>query len=188
MLKGEKVQSAMIAILGLPHYYRILATYGTLIPSAFIVPDTDAAQWNEFVQKAYDRTRPRLILYIVVMFPILVTWCTPSYFRFIRSELRSRTWTPIYLLITLFFFAAVLTMFHDQLRYFAPMTPFLFVTLALQLRSVEGKARPIFFWLSGLTLLSMMTSSLAAAIFNPGTAVVIPGLFFLIPYLRFLYI
>ena len=177
------VVSALIVTLGLPHYYRILATYGSLIPSTFIVPDLDAESWNEFVRRAYQRSRPRIAFYLIAIFPLVLTWFTPSYARFVAREVRTRSWTPAYLIIAVFLFAAGLTTMHNQVRYFAPMTPFLFMSFALQLKGPVESNQRVLWALVGLTFLSMLVSSFDCAIFHPTRAGVLPSPFILIPSL-----
>ena len=62
----------LLAILGFPHYYRILLTYGTLNPGSFIKLEPGAEQFSSYMGLILRRRPWKMALYLVCIFPILL--------------------------------------------------------------------------------------------------------------------
>ena len=171
--------SLLIVAFGLPHYYRILATYGSLIPSAFIVADPDVQRWNAYLSAVHSRTRPQTALALVGVFPMLLTWFSASTWRELVLGLQRGSWAPIYPAAAVLLITIQMLFMHGQLRYFAVATPFLLTTFVLQISAAHGVARRRLWWWAAVTLFSMTVSGLEATFVRPDAADVYPGIFFL---------
>ena len=169
--------------LGLPHYYRVFATYGSLMPSAFIVPDLDVEQFNTYLRDVHTRTRVHVSVALVVLFPMILTWFTPSYARYLSQRFHERSWELAFPVATVFLLTVHMVLLHSQLRYFAVATPFMFMSFVLQLNAAEGARRRRLWGWAGLTLLSMGTSAVSAAVLRPDIGDVYPSAFALLIFL-----
>ena len=181
------IVAGLIALLGLPHYVRILATYGSLLPGAFMATDPDLAR-STFLSNVVERSRPRVFAYLLLMFPLLLGWLSPANLSVMRSELAGRRWGAFYVAAGLYFLVVCLAGSHQQLRYFAVMTPFLYVTFALWLDRTPGRPGAILLGAAALTFLLMALSGILYSVLNLESASLIPALFILIPQLRPLYL
>ncbi|MFQ5417338.1 MAG: glycosyltransferase family 39 protein, partial [Myxococcota bacterium] len=117
------IVSALIALLGLPHYVRILATYGSLLPGSFMSTAPALAAANEFLSTVVKRSRLQVFGYLVLTFPLILAWFSPMNARLLRAELASWSWRGFHLVAAIYFCAVCLATSHQQLRYFAVMTP-----------------------------------------------------------------
>lgn len=181
--KGFGVVALLVLALGLPHYVRVLATYGTLLPSSFIVPDAGVESWNDFLRRVHARSRLHVALYLLAIFPMALTWVGPSALRQLAERWRERSWELVYPCVALFLLSVQMLTVHTQVRYFAAMSPFLITSFALQIHGARGGERRALWMWAASTLLLMSISSFVA-IFQPGSAEVFPALFFLLPFLQ----
>jgi 4-amino-4-deoxy-L-arabinose transferase-like glycosyltransferase len=178
------VVSVLVLSLGLPHYARVFATYGSLLPSSFITPDIDVQEWNEFLRRVHNRSRLRVFLYLVAIYPVMLSWLLPAQLRSFREKLNERSWEAFIGVASVFLITIHLILLHRQVRYFAVMTPFLITHFVLQLRATPAARMPAMWSLAGMTLILMVTSALAAAIFHPRLSAITPSVAFLLPVLR----
>jgi hypothetical protein len=177
------VVSVLILAIGLPHYYRIFATYGSVLPHSFIIPDPDVEKWNPFLERVHGRSRLHALLYLVAIFPMLLTWLSPNFLRFVRNQLRQRSWEAVYPLAGIFLLAVTMATTYRQLRYFAFMTPFMFTTFVLQIRASTGAARRRLWGWAIFTALLMFTSGFGSIILR-NRAEIRPSLVALLPFLK----
>lgn len=178
------IVSLFVLILGLPHYYRILATYGTLDPTRFVIADANVAAWNDFMRRVYARSRLQLSVYLISIYPMLLTWLSLPHLRLVAARVRERSWEPMYLMVALTMLAAHLAAPFPQLRYYAVTTPFMLLWFVLQIRAADAGARRLLWQLAALTLLLMAVTAFGGALFLRGTAEVVPAAFVLFPPLR----
>lgn len=182
--KCFSIVATLVFIFGLPHYYRVLATYGSLIPSSFITPDSTIEIWSEFTNRLHKRSRLRVSAYLIAIFPMLVTWFTLPHIRLAVGRVRERSWAPMYLMLALSLFLVHIVMLHQQVRYFAVMTPFMFVWFVLQIQAADDRDRSLLWKTAAFTFFLMSLGGFAAAIFRPTIAQVVPSLISLLPFLN----
>jgi hypothetical protein len=182
--KCFSIVAMLVLIFGLPHYYRVFATYGSLIPSSFITPDPNIEVWSEFTRRLHQRSRFQVSVYLIAIFPMLLTWFTGSHFRLVAAKVRERSWAPMYLMLAVSLFLVHMIMLHQQVRYFAVVTPFMFVWFVLQIQAADDRARSFLWKTAAFTLFLMSLGGFASAIFRPTIAQVVPSLISLLPFLN----
>ena len=180
--RGLLVVCAIVGVLGLPHYVRVFAAYGSLLPGSFIVPDPDVGQWNEFLRRVHSRTRARSILELIAIYPMLLTWLTPAALRSFRERLRARSLACVVPVAAVYLIAVHVAALHQQLRYFAVATPLLLLGFVLQLQAADAAARETLWKWAGVTLVSMAIGAVHA-VFTPQAANVVPAVYALLPFL-----
>jgi hypothetical protein len=175
--------------LGLAHYYRVLATYGTLVPSAINISDAGVAGESDFLRRVHERTRLHTAVYLLASYPMLLTWLSRVHLASQLALWRQRAWEVALPLAGVFLGAVHLLLRHDQQRYFAIAAPFLLTGCVLQLHQAREPARLRRLWAwAALSLLLMAIGGLAVALFHPRSADVIPALLMLFPPLQALYL
>jgi hypothetical protein len=175
---------AMVLALGLPHYYRVLATYGSLLPSTFIIPDVDAEAMRKFTRRISERSRMRVSIYLVLIFPLLLTWLSRSHVRLVAARLRERSWGVMYLALVLSLYLVYIAILPGQERYFAVLTPFMFVWFVLQIQGADAPTRRFLWQVGAFTLFLMFVGGISSAIFRPVVAQAVPALINLLPFLN----
>jgi hypothetical protein len=171
------------AVLGLPHYARVLAAYGSLLPSSFLAPDADVAQWNEFLRRVHTRTRLRSALELFAIYPMLLTWLAPASLRAFRAQLRARSPACVVPLAAALLVAVHLVALHQQLRYFAVATPLVLLGFVLQIHAADAAARESLWRWAGASF-ALMAIGAVHAVFTPQAANVVPAVFALLPFLQ----
>jgi hypothetical protein len=180
--RGLLVVGAIAAVLGLPHYVRVLAAYGSLLPGSFIVPDPDVGQWNEFLRRVHSRTHAQTALELIAIYPMLLTWLTPAALRSFREQLRARSLACLVPVAAAWLIAVHLAALHQQLRYFAVATPLLLTGFVLQIQATDTAARETLWKWAGVTLVLMAIGAIHA-VFTPNAANVVPSIYALMPFL-----
>ncbi len=90
----------LVATVGMQHYYRILATYGTLDPAAsFVRPDPTPAQFNPYVRMILQQQRWKMVAFLVMIFPVLPALLLPATWTALQTGCASGPWGPVALLI-----------------------------------------------------------------------------------------
>lgn len=171
-----------LMILGFPHYYRILATYGTLNPGSFIKLEPGAEHFSSYIALILRRRPWKMALYLVCVFPILLVWLSPTPYRLIVRGLWEGSWAVVPLAIFLYMLPVEFAFSYQQMRFFAAETPFLYLGVPCLLRSASESARNVLFALGSTSLFSMITTGFVRTVFSPPDAVeIIPSLFYYLP-------
>ncbi len=172
----------LVAILGLPHYYRILATYGTLRASSFIKLEPGAEHFSTYMGLILRRRPWKMALYLLCIFPVLLVFFSPLPYRLIALGLRKGSWAPVPLAIFLYLLPAEFLFSYQQVRFFAAETPFLFLGIPYLLKAASGPARELLFALGSVSLFSMITTGFIRTVASPPDAVeIIPSIFYYLP-------
>lgn len=178
----------LVATLGMQHYYRILAAYGTLNPESFVQLDTDAAQFNDYVRMIVQQQRWKMLVFLALIFPVFLVFLLPSTWRAVKDGLRDRSWGPIALLAFVYLFSVQLAISYNQIRFFAAVMPWLYLGMPFLGMAVTGWQRWAIVGISVLALLMMITTGFAKTQTRPPATVdVIPSLIYYLPPLRSFY-
>lgn len=181
------VVGILILTVGLHHYYRILATYGSLLPSSFLIADASAINWP-YVQRVARATRWRTILHLSMIFPILLVFLLPATYRLIWQNWKQRLWGSIFPMVFLFLLLAEMWFSYSQIRYFATITPCLFLGLPWLLKNLPPISQKIACYLAALSLLMMIgTGFFRTQVAPPGAMEIMPVLYWYFPPLLPLY-
>jgi hypothetical protein len=177
------VVSALLFTAGMQHYYRILATYGTLNPSSFVRPDANVAEFSAFLNQVAHMTPRTMALYLVLVFPILLIFVLPWTYKLLWLAWRERSWPAAFALFFLYFLGVQFVFTYHQLRYFAAVTPFLYLTIPFLLLRAEGWFRVLVCGLGVLSLLFMITTGFAKTQMRSPEAVdIVPApIYYLVP-------
>jgi hypothetical protein len=167
-----------VLTLGLQHYYRLIAAYGTLWPGAFVQPTGDVAKFPflVFVERI---TRPWVCWELSAMFPLAVLFAAPWVVRHYWHDLQARRWPAWFVLVFAFLFVTQLGFAYKQVRYFAAVTPFLHVCwpYLLRLSPLREWVKWSVWGLGGVTLLLMVTTGfLNASLHDPDQTLLLPSI------------
>ena len=180
----------MVLTLGMQHFYRLLWTYGTILPSSLSVYDPERLARNAFLVQVESRSRLRMLAYLLLTYPAWILILTPSSWKTFSASIRERDWRVIfaasagYLLLTSWIFVPI------QMRYYAPALPFAHLTLAmLVFATAPNRFVRVGRWtLVVVTLLLMLASLVFGVLWSPELPDVIPGAFMLWPPARVYYL
>jgi hypothetical protein len=176
----------LVAVLtvGLQHYFRLFAAYGTLWPTAMIQPLPGVTRFSPLLALVDRMNRAWVGWELAAMFPLAILFLAPWTIRQFLQDLRSRRWPAVFVAAFGFLFAVQLVFAYKPVRYFAAVTPLMHLCWPYLLRIQPP--RP---WLAsstwgvaGLTLLLMVTTGFFnATLHDPDQAAVIPSLVFYWP-------
>jgi hypothetical protein len=161
--QGLGIIAVILLTVGLQHYYRILATYGTLLPSSFLTADPrELAAFSNHMRNLGRITLGRCLLLLIMVFPFLLAFLLPWTWRPVRQAWRSRSWAAVLPLLFLSLMMLHLGLTPNyQLRFFSAYTPLLYLSLPLLLATQPLVFRVVLSSLAGFTLLMMVTTGFA---------------------------
>jgi hypothetical protein len=176
----------LVAVLtvGLQHYFRLFAAYGTLWPTAMIQPLPGVARFSPLLAMVERMDRAWVGWELAAMFPLAILFFAPWNLRQFAEDLRARRWPALFVATFSFLFAVQMFFAYKPVRYFAAVTPLMHVCWPYLLR-----IKPPHQWLAwstwgvaGLTVLLMVTTGFFnATLHDPDQAAVIPSLVFYWP-------
>jgi hypothetical protein len=165
--------------LGMQHYYRLIATYGTLWPGAFVQPIGDVTKFSPFLAIVERTTRPGVCWELAAIFPFAVLFVAPWTVRHYWRDWQARKWPAWFVLVFAFLFVTQLSFSYKQLRYFAAVTPFIHVCwpYLLRLTPLREWLKWSVWGLGSVTLLLMVTTGfLNASLHDPDQTLILPSL------------
>jgi len=175
---------AIVGSIGLQHFYRVFATYGTLLPYSIFGFEPERA--NDFVRDALSVTRLQMASWLLLLFPAWMLWLAPRRLAYLARMARARSWEFAFFVVTIFLFAVVFLRTYNQLRYFALVAPFAHLALTSPLfrgrDCLRGVLTPL---LLGTTAVLAVATSVLAIL--PIGAKLIPAALFLVPFLRLVF-
>lgn len=165
--------------LGMQHYYRLIVTYGTLWPGAFVQPIGDVAKFSSFLAIVERMTRSWVCWELAAMFPLAVLFVAPWTVRRYWGDWQARKWPVWFVFIFAFLFVTQLAFAYKQVRYFAAVTPFMHVCwpYLLRLSPLREWIKWSIWGLGGVTLLLMVTTGfLNASLHDPDQTLILPSI------------
>ncbi len=173
-----------VSTVGLQHYVRLFAAYGTLWPSAILQARSDWGKFSPLLALVERMNRKWVLWELAAMFPLAILFVAPWNLRQFLEDLRSRRWPAMFVGAFGFLFAVQLVFAFKPVRYFAAVTPLMHLCWPYLLRVTPP--RPWLGWmtwgLAGLTLLLMVTTGFFnATLHDPDQAAIIPSLVFYWP-------
>lgn len=176
------IVGGLVATVGLQHYYRVLANYGSLMPSSFLHLDPDAAEFSPFLRSVLERQPWKTALHLVLIYPILFAFALPAVYvpllRRLREGSREVLFTPIFL----YLFAVEFYFSYSQVRYFATVMPCLYLALPLMIRDQTSRYRTILGGLAALSLMLMFATGFGKTqATSPESMLIVPAPFFYLP-------
>lgn len=175
---------ALVLTFGLQHYYRVFATFQTLLPSSIAVLDPNAADFSPFLRLVLKRNRWQTLFYLAAIFPVLVIFLTPYPYRLAAHSVRMREWDPAFLFIFFYFLLVTEIFTHQQMRYFALAMPALYLYLPVVLERSGPRMKAVCIGLCVVTLWMMMTTGFLWTIMGHQAAAVIPSANYYFPFLE----
>ena len=163
------IVATAVVTLGMPHYVRIFATYGTLWPSEFILPAPDIEDFSPYLRSVVRRTPWWMAGRLALAFPFLLVFLTPWPYAIAARGLNAGSWGPVMIAIFLYAFAVEFCFSYKQMRFFAAEMPFLYLAVPHLLCHSPGRVRVALLGLGSLTLLLMAVAGFAR------TVVLAPG-------------
>ena len=175
---------ALVLTLGMQHYYRVFATFGTLLPGSITVPDSDVTAFSPFMRIVLERSRWQTLFYFAAIFPIALMFITPWPYRIARASSRRGEWGPIFLCTFLFSLALTLIFTHTQIRYFALAMPALYLCLPMFLERSTPRVKAVFTGLGLVSLWLMLTTGFLWTTVLDQSAAIIPSVYYYFPFLK----
>lgn len=150
----------LLMTLGMQHYYRLFATYGTISPGVMIQPTPDAIARSPFLRLVENKiTRGWVLSELAMLFPLAFLFGCPTFVRRFWRDLRERRWIAGFVVILAALFALQLLFSYKQLRYFAIVSVFLHASWPYLLKTLLAeRVRWNVIGLGVLTFLLMTTT------------------------------
>ncbi len=175
---------AVVATVGLGHYYRVYATYGTILPSQIVRPDASIAQFSGYMKIVANRTPIRMLTLLFLTFPVWILFLTPWPYQAILHGVRQRSWGPVPLVIFLALMIAEFPFSYRQMRYFAAETPWFYLGMPWLIRNLSGVGRGVCVGLAAATAFSLAITGFVRTVINPLDALeIVPGIYYYLPQL-----
>lgn len=177
---GPALVFGAVLTLGLQHYYRLWATYGTVWPGTLIRPLENAANYSQYLTWIETKmTRAWVLADLGMFFPLLLLFIAPWNLKAVVADLRTGKWSAAFVAIFMCLFLGQFALSYIHVRYFAAVTPLMHVCWPYLLRNA-----PAYDWcrwslggLAGLTLVLMLTTGfLVSAIEEPHQVILRPSL------------
>jgi len=170
---------AALFTVGMQHYYRLFAVYGSLWPGAFIQPIGDVTKFSPFLAIVERVSRSRVCWELAAMFPLAILFVAPWNISQYGRDWRARKWSAWFVFVFVFLFLTQLIFAYKQVRYFAAVTPFMYACWPYLLRrGPELEWAKWSIWgMGGVTLLLMITTGfLNATLHDPDQTLVLPSI------------
>jgi len=181
------IVSGLVMTLGMQHFYRLLAEYGTLSPSAIIVPVPNIHEILPVTVFWDNQTRLQSTFHLAVMMPVLLLALSPPVLGQVFEGFRAGHWCAALWASLGYLFACWFWFSHTQLRYAALWTPLFCLLLPWMLWATVRKFPRTVVTVLALTLVSSISSDYWSTVFDQSTAEIVPAFYFYFPFLSPLY-
>jgi hypothetical protein len=168
-----------VLTLGMQHYYRLFAVYGTLSPWAFVQPIGDVTKFSPFLAIIERMSRSWVCWELAAMFPFAILFIAPWIVRQYGRDWRARKWSVWFAFVFACMFLTQIVFAYKQVRYFAAVTPFMHACWPdILRRSPQREWVKWSIWgMGGVTLLLMITTGfLNASLHDPDQTLVLPSI------------
>lgn len=179
---------AIVATFGLQHHIRFAITFKTIMPWKFIGGEKEAMSWNAFTRSIFRRTRWHMAWYLLAIFPCFLILFFKTFWDCVDRLWQKKDPALLYMLLFAYFFLVVFTLQHKQMRYFAVVMPFFYVTYGIVLAQVDRSTRTILYGLLAISLVLMIVTGYTHSILKPNHAKIIPSLVYYWPFLGKFYL
>lgn len=171
----------IVSTLGLQHFCRLFATYGSTFPWDFMQQDATAS-WNQFIET---RTRSKNFINLVLLVPLLLVLFLPQTWAAVRHGLLRKDWGAIFTLSSIYLLATLFVFSYSKLRFFAAATPLFYCCLPWVLAQSKTKRQPLYFYLITISLCLMMAAGYREVIVRPNEVFrIVPIIYELVPPLQ----
>ena len=171
----------IIATLGLEHFYRLFATYGSIFPWDFMHRDP-AYSWNQFIQT---RSRVKNFTNLTLLIPLLMVFFLPQTWRTIKIGLACRNWGAIYAVFFLYLLAVLFIFSYEEMRFFAVAMPMFYCCVPWIMAQTEAKFLPLKLCLIAISLCMMIAADYREVVVRPNEVFrIVPALYDFVPPLR----
>ena len=177
----------LVMTLGMQHFYRLLAEYGTLSPSAIIVPVPNIREVLPITEFWDSQTRLQSIFHLAVMMPVLLLVLSPPVLRQVFEGCRKGDWSAALWGSLAYLFACWAWFSHTQLRYAAIWTPLFCLLLPWMLGATARRFPRTVVSLLVLTFVSSISADYWSTVFDQSTGEIVPAFYFYLPFLSPLY-
>ncbi len=177
----------LVLTIGLQHYYRVLFTFGNLMPWKYWTATGDPTQWNAFLKSMHMRTRPDMFFYLLSTFPILMILGTRFFFKSMKYYISRNKGEIIYFGMFIYLLTCAFIYQYTVMRYFALVFPFFYICIPLIIEVATEPFKKIIIGGVGVSLLLMITTGFFNTIVFPETAKIVPSLIYYIPFLQHFY-
>ena len=178
--KTFAIVSLLVATLGLQHFYRLFATYGSIFPWDFMQQNTTSA-WGKFIET---RTRGKNFLNLILLVPLLMLFFLPQTWRTILNGLFRKDWGAICTLFFLYSLVAVFAFSYAEIRFFATATPLFYCCLPWIIAQSRSSLLSFYLCLVAISFCAMIASGYREVIVRPNEVFgIVPFIYELIPSL-----
>ena len=179
--KAFSIITLIVATLGMEHFYRLFAAYGSVNPWDFMIKDPTNS-WYQFIQT---RTRSKNFINLILLIPLFMVFFVPQTWRTIRDGLVDRDWgafcafSSLYLLLVLIMFS------YREMRLFALAMPMFYCCLPWIFARHKSTHTPLYLSLIAISFSLMITAGYREAVVRPNEVFqIVPVIDELIPPLK----
>jgi len=181
------VVMALVMTVGLQHFYRLIAQYGTLDPGVLIVPDSNIDEVLPVATFWKTQTRLQSMFHLFVMMPVAFLPFAPPVLLAVFRGAKAGEWSAALWGAAAYLFFCWLYFSHTQLRYAALWTPMLCLVLPWTLGVMARRFPKTVLSLLAFTTVSAVSSALMSTVIDQTTGEIVPTIYFYVPFLAPLY-
>jgi hypothetical protein len=168
-------------LLGGSHYVRLVMVYKTLFVLNMMKVEPGAAAWNQFIANLLKRTRFQMLTCLLLAIPAWVSLLVPGMLRACNGS-KKPCIQHQYIAVAVYVGIVMFVGSFNQLRYFAPMTPFLYFAVALGWDRMQPGKRLAATGLFALPIILMAASCYRIVVLDQ-EANILPAAYEIFPFL-----
>ena len=171
----------IVSTLGLQHFYRLFATYGSIFPWDIMQQDA-ATPWNQLTET---RTRIKNFINLVLLIPLFMLFFLPQTWLGIRNGLLRKDWGVVFTFSSVYLLATLFVLSYTEMRFFAAATPMFYCCLPWVLAQSKPRLQPLYLSLITISLCLMLAASYREVIVRPNAVFrIVPVIYELVPPLQ----
>lgn len=175
---------AVLGIVGLPHYLRILWQYGSLYPMRLLEFEFHPNPFQELILK---RSRIRMATNLLMIYPIFGLMLFPAFWKWQWRVFKERNETAVFSLAFIALFLPAMVLIFRSENYWAPFLPFFYLVFGSFFKGVNKQIREVMLLLAVCTVFLCVTTTFLNVSVFVENAKVVPSLILFLPPLRQLY-
>ena len=175
------IVALLVVTLGMEHFYRLLAVYGSIFPSAYDHPDPT----HPWVQLIQTRTRSKNFINLILLIPLFIVFFLPQTWGSVRNGLVHKDWGAAFSVFLLIILTTLFIFSYQEMRFFAAATPMLYCFFPWIMAKSKSSMKTFYLCLIAVSLSLMLMSGYREVIVKPSeTFHIIPAIDELVPALR----
>lgn len=171
----------IVATVGMQHFYRLFAAYGSIFPWDFMQDDSTNS-WYQFIQT---RTRSKNFINLILLIPLFTVFFVPQTWKTIRTGLARNDWGAFCTLCGLYLLAVLFIFSYAEIRFFALATAMFYCSFPWIMARSKTTHRPYYLCLIALSFSLMITAGYREVVQRPNEVFhIVPVIYELVPPLQ----